>query len=863
MKSFTTLLALALLCLCTLFSAAQQSDTLEIQRNQKGKVSFARFKPGVNRNMQEAASFIKTILRTNPEDEFRLQKENRDQTGILHRRYDQYYRGIKVDNTQYLVHGRNGMIETMNGDFQDVHLSSVRPSLTEKQALGKALAYVNAKKYKWQDEGTEKYIKQQTKNPQASYYPQGELVISKDYIKEKSPLRLAWKFNISSMVPHDEQWVYIDAQTGEAMGAVSRILHANVNCKADTYYNGTNIDIIGDSFGGGYRLRETRHGVDIVTLNLQNTSYNFGGAVDFVNNNTYFTDGAWSTWWQDRQATDAHWAAEKTLDYWVSVHNRNSIDDNGMAVKTYVHAGNNFVNAFYEPFPTYAAVLGDGDGVNCTSFTSLDQVAHELGHGITHFTSTLSGSGETRALNEGFSDIWAVCVGLYAEPSNNLVWLYGRQVVLGGKNAMRNLSNPHDANLANGYRYPNTYQGQYWDVLGEPHINSAVLTHWFYLLVNGGSGWNNGQTSHASSGGYQWQVCGTGISDAEKIAYKAQDYLASNSTYSDARNATISAAIDLFGSGSCEHIAVANAWNAVGIGSAISYPVNNYTISNQTSFCSSYTYSVSPTPPAGSTVTWSAYPYDAVTLSPNGSQVTATTLYGGTFNLSATITDCCTTVTKSQNNIQAGANWSGYVTTSRDQPVYLVSFPGGNGICEDSWVYLHLDGVTSGSQFTFSTGNIPHTYYWDGYNWNFYMPPGSNVTFAVNMTVSGCTQTVYFLFQSVECGYYNATVRGQAGFQVPAEANAENIKGTYTIAPNPASAELTIYAKTDQYINRRGYQRMRKVEIVDMTGKVHMQQHYPLNATKMSMSISQLSAAMYIARIYDGEKWTSIKFIKK
>lgn len=70
MKNFTKALLVILLCLNFFFSNAQQGDTLEIQRNKKGEVSFARFKPDIKRNVQEAVNFLKTVLITKPDANF-------------------------------------------------------------------------------------------------------------------------------------------------------------------------------------------------------------------------------------------------------------------------------------------------------------------------------------------------------------------------------------------------------------------------------------------------------------------------------------------------------------------------------------------------------------------------------------------------------------------------------------------------------------------------------------------------------------------------------------------------------------------------------------------------------------------------
>lgn len=118
MKGFTRLVCIAVLCSCTMFSLAQQGDTLEIQHNQRGRISFARFKPGINRKMGDAVAFLKAVLQAKAEDEFRLVKDTIDGLGIAHHHYQQYYKGIKVEDAEYLIHGKHGVIESINGDFR-------------------------------------------------------------------------------------------------------------------------------------------------------------------------------------------------------------------------------------------------------------------------------------------------------------------------------------------------------------------------------------------------------------------------------------------------------------------------------------------------------------------------------------------------------------------------------------------------------------------------------------------------------------------------------------------------------------------------------------------------------------------------
>lgn len=106
MKNFTKILFAALLCISSVYALAQQNDTLKIKRNTEGEITFVRFKPDSNRSMQEAINFLKTVLHAGPNDEFRLIKKNTDAWGFTHLKYQQYYKGIKVENGEYLIHGK-------------------------------------------------------------------------------------------------------------------------------------------------------------------------------------------------------------------------------------------------------------------------------------------------------------------------------------------------------------------------------------------------------------------------------------------------------------------------------------------------------------------------------------------------------------------------------------------------------------------------------------------------------------------------------------------------------------------------------------------------------------------------------------
>ena len=208
---------------------------------------------------------------------------------------------------------------------------------------------------------------------------------------------------------------------------------------------------------------------------------------------------------KDNAALDAHWGAEMTYDYWWNIHGRNSYNNGGASIRSYVHVDVNYNNAFWN-----GSVMSYGDGScvseGCNGFdalTSIDVAAHEIGHAVTTFTSNLAYRRESGAMNEGFSDIWGAAVEYFAKgtgPDNNPndeVWLIGDEIDRrSGSAALRSMSDPTSQGQ------PDTYGGSFWinpncgfpssgnDYCGV-HTNSGVLNYWFYLLVEGGSGTND------------------------------------------------------------------------------------------------------------------------------------------------------------------------------------------------------------------------------------------------------------------------------------------------------------------------------------------------------------------------------------
>lgn len=834
---------------------AQDKETLAIHRNKKGKISYVRFKENGSRKITNAESQIKSLLNAGKNDEFKLKSEVVDKFGVIHRKYQQYFQGIKVEGAEFMIHSKNGAIIIMNGDFQEPALTSIQPTVTEKNALTNALQFVNAKRYKWEDKAQEELLKKNLKNPEATYYPKGIVVITNDFLLGGDNLRLAWQFSISSILPYNEQLIYVDAFTGKVIRTTPLLLDTNTPLTAQTKYSGT-VSITGDSFSGGYNLTENRNGVPIGTYNGHNT-YNYTNASDFTNTNTSFTSSNWTNFSQDQQALDAHWGMEKVLDYWSTVHSRNSLDGNGLYLTSYVHAGSNWNNAHWANTQNGQYMeFGDGDGYSFNPLTSLDICAHETGHGINTYTAGLAaGNQESAALNEGFSDIWGACIEYWADPTKQR-WLIAEEVVANpSKTCLRNLQDPKSSTTLEG-QHPDTYLGTFWDTGGEPHNNSTVLSHWFYLISEGGSGTNDNNNN--------FSVNAIGIGDAQVIAYQTELLLSANSNYSDARYYSIQAAINTFGAGSCQEIAVTNAWYAVGVGSQYVFPT--LSISGQGLICTSEVYTLNNLP-SGSSVIWDITPGSIATVSPNGSSATFYKSGDGPATITASATNSCgVPIASAEKSVNVGNIVSGtyYVTSNYYTGSGSLAGSGGSVFTRSNQTVLFngmLDQNIGLSNISWSVSGSYSLFYPNGSNFSLYMTTPSNAYSSNNATVT--------LSATGQCSTFNKAYN----FQVVSTGSGSG----YLIAasPNPATNDIninieevedtTLVSQKEQNIglangNSRGKTKIYLLEFY--TNRLVKQWNYDEMKTKnYHLNITGIKAGYYVLRMERDSKVTNTKVI--
>ncbi|MFM9989374.1 M4 family metallopeptidase [Flavobacterium sp.] len=913
-KQFRGVASVFALSLFTLSSFAQEKDKNVNQKSsgENGLPNLITFNEKSTYKSSDFQQVFKDQLGLKQNESFSKIKNESDPQGFTHEKFQLFHQGIKVEFSTYTLHSKNGKVASMSGEFYNIKDINIVPSMSAESAFNKALSYIGAKHYLWENQSDADNIGYKK--------PQGELVLlpvmpEQGQKRATDDLRLAYKFDIYATNPISRGDLYIDANTGERLFYNATIKHlgeyshggksvasdekntknnnlAFVAANAATRYSGTQ-SIQTTLSGSSYILSDATRGLGVQTFNSARTAtYPTTNFTDVDNN---WTATEFNNTNKDNGALDAHWGAEKTYDYWSTVHARNSYDNAGAKIKSYVHynliaAGypdNN--NAFWN-----GSVMTYGDGSGTGGFdilTAIDVAGHEIGHAVCTYTANLTYQNESGAMNEAFSDIWGACIENNAAPTKS-IWLIGEDIERrSGHLSLRSMSNPKTENQ------PDTYKGLKWYTgtadSGGVHTNSGVLNHWFYILSVGKSGTNDiGST---------YNVTGITITKAAKIAYRLESvYLTANSTYASARTSGIQSAIDLYGAGSAEVIATTNAFYAVGIGAAYAGSADTVAPSVPASLAASGTTSSS------TNLSWTASTDNVAVTGYNvyNGATLATTVTGTTATISGLTGSTAYTFTvkakDAAGNLSAASNAVSVTTLAGSAVTYCTSASTNTADEKIGKVVLGSisntsTGTTGYENFTALSTNLVRstantititpswtsTVYAEGYAvWIDYnknglftdagelvfskaastaTPATGSFTVPATATLGATRMRVSMKYNAIptSCESFtygqveDYTVNITAAFAVTAISSVNDIEGlSFNLYPNPVENVLNVSVIDNRKTTYRIY---------NMIG----QDVKSGNLNQGEINISNLESGLYIFELNDGEKTLTKKFVKK
>ncbi len=294
--------------------------------------------------------------------------------------------------------------------------------------------------------------------------------------------------------------------------------------------------------------------------------------------------------WTDSTVVDTQVYAGWYYDYIFKRFGRSGLNGQNLRIALFTHPvrladissaspaviGTYYVNAAFCPScgPNARGAVEFGEGAPRNFFggnveikpfsAAFDVVAHELTHGVTATSARLNGFpfSEAGALNEAFSDIFGVSTRFAYQPAGDSAlqasYTQGRDLTVPagafvpgyGIYLARSIANPAST------RDPDHYIQR--NMGGDPHYNSTIVSHAFYLAIEGGANRTSGLSVQGVGAANREQI--------EKAFFRALTTLMpSSSNFATTRVTTIQAARDLYGAGSSAERAITQAWDAVGV----------------------------------------------------------------------------------------------------------------------------------------------------------------------------------------------------------------------------------------------------------------------------------------------------------
>ncbi len=436
---------------------AQYEALLRLQQDSERPVElyfengFPRFvhalvlMPGANA-VQRAQNFLNTYqdlyLQSSPDIKLAVRRAS-EVMGVDSVTFYQTYKGIPVYGGEIVV--------SLDGERVT---STVGGILTSKVDLDTTPSISNR--------DAEAIAREELNMPEAPLLGETSLIVF-DYslMEDVQPdPRLAWQVTLGGPTPWE---AIVDAHTGEVVLDYSLALASyeldledsnnNTAANSNCYWSTTDDDWIGDEDG---LLKSYHSDADAV-----------------------------GTWWFSQDVYN--FFAQRGLD---------SYDNDGGEMEVYVHAGVN--NASWQP---------GCDAIEfATGWVGWDVMVHEFTHGVINHSSNLVNAGQSRSLNESYSDSMA----MVADPAN---WLMAENTT-GNKGTLRDLS----AMTANHMDMYDSGKSVYYN-MGIP--NTAL-----YLIAEGGT--QNGVT-----------INGIGLSKMGSLYFATMRILPSSAKFIDARNLSV------------------------------------------------------------------------------------------------------------------------------------------------------------------------------------------------------------------------------------------------------------------------------------------------------------------------------------
>jgi len=437
---------------------------------------------------KSVSSNFNSLFELNAQHTFQQMTEKTDKLGFTHTNFQQFYKGYPIDGNLIMVHSKNGITNSINGNLAKFENLETQIVISETEAKNIAKDYLKVTEL-------------------ITDYPI-ETVITQLPTEKGVGTRLAYKVRIDSYTPFEMCNVFIDTETGKVINKVNLVAHADTPGTAQTLYSATQ-NITCDSYSGSYRLRES--GRNIETYNATNATQlspaGYSNYSDFTNTSTTWAGVSRLSSFTISTVAQSWWYtifADATPDLYIKIK-----DGSNQTVYTSGYFDNTNPSVTFSNLniqltnPPYTAEIWDYD-VIADDFGGSYSVSTSSG------TQSWSGSG-----NNG-----TYLIDILGNPALDVHWgmevsydfylnVFGRNSFDGNGSVIKQYVNPPEMQLQNGgspnnagaYAPPYNFMvygmgdGQYMNQVVALDVEGHEYTH---MIVNNNG--NGGLTYQSESG---------------------------------------------------------------------------------------------------------------------------------------------------------------------------------------------------------------------------------------------------------------------------------------------------------------------------------------------------------------------------
>src|SRR5690606_414431 len=222
------------------------------------------------------------------EHEFVQLRDYQDNIGMNHQTYQHNYKGVPVEGELIMVHSKNGVVKSINGQVTQIADLETNGLLSDDKVMNIV-------------QSQEKIGREDIANSRI------ETIIYKKIEDDKLQHHAVKKVFLGL------KNYYVDANSGEVLFVESKIYHIDTPSISKTYYRG-NQAVTVDSYNGQYRLKD--NGRNIHVLNAEGiydmnpyTAQLIGDEEDYTNFDVNFTSE------ETEAPVEILWGLAKTHDY--------------------------------------------------------------------------------------------------------------------------------------------------------------------------------------------------------------------------------------------------------------------------------------------------------------------------------------------------------------------------------------------------------------------------------------------------------------------------------------------------------------------------------------------------------------------